>query len=254
METNLKQIGEEERKKLRAPFPPEAMQKHPTKTYLTTIKAMYVVERLNDVFGVGKWELVTELVLATNHSFVVKGKLVSNYWDFQCTAQYGGHTIGEKDKMDLADGYKSAVTDCMSKVASLFEIGIDVFKGLVAPPSEGFNPKATAQTYAKPAPYEPSPVALLSAPVATQTGQDKFVHDGYEYMSAISSKTGKRWYARQAVGTTKKEWMEQDQYEDIKFGSSLPEGFEEVSGPIVTVAPHQIGRPAEEAILDPLPF
>lgn len=239
METTPKQIGEEERKKLRAPFPPEAMQKHPTKTYLTTIKAMYVAERLNDVFGVGKWELVTELVLATNASFVVKGKLVSNYWDFQCTAQYGGHTIGEKDKMDLADGYKSAVTDCMSKVASLFEIGIDVFKGLMDPPSEGFKPKATAQTYAKP---------------VTAAKPQTFVWDGYEYATGISQKTNKPWYARQVVGTTKKEWLEGATYENIKLKASLPDGLEEIKEPLVAVKPHQQGAQATEAILDNLPF
>jgi hypothetical protein len=144
----LSEITPDMRVQLRKPFPPEATQQHPTKTYLTTIKAMYVTERLNDVFGVGKWELKTELILATSSDFVVKGKIVSNYWDFQCTAQYGGHTIGEKDKMDLADGYKSAVTDCMGKVASLLEVGIDVFKGTVTPKAtnSNFKPK-TAQDF-----------------------------------------------------------------------------------------------------------
>lgn len=131
--TAKKEITTEMRAQLRKDFPDEAIKQHPTKKYLSTIKAMYVTERLNDVFGVGRWELKTELVVADNTTVVVKGKLVSNYWDFQCTPQFGGHTIGEKDKMDLADCYKSAVTDCMGKVASLFEVGISVFKGQAKP-------------------------------------------------------------------------------------------------------------------------
>ena len=36
--------------KLKAQLPDEAVSQHPTKTYLSSIKAIYVLERLNEVF------------------------------------------------------------------------------------------------------------------------------------------------------------------------------------------------------------
>ena len=35
---------------IKKPLPPEAVKPHPTKTYLSSIKAIYVTERLNEVF------------------------------------------------------------------------------------------------------------------------------------------------------------------------------------------------------------
>src|SRR3990167_896510 len=55
MTENVKSLTAEMIKNLKEPLPPEAVAPHPTKTYLSTIKAIYVVERLNDVFGIGKW-------------------------------------------------------------------------------------------------------------------------------------------------------------------------------------------------------
>jgi hypothetical protein len=53
--SNKKQVSQEMIDKLNAPLPPEAIAQHPTKTFLSTIKAIYVVERLNQVFGLGGW-------------------------------------------------------------------------------------------------------------------------------------------------------------------------------------------------------
>ncbi len=36
--------------KLKEPLPQEAVTQHPTKTYLSSIKAIYVTERFNEVF------------------------------------------------------------------------------------------------------------------------------------------------------------------------------------------------------------
>ncbi len=47
-------------KALCAPLPAEAISQHPTKTYLSSIKGIYVTERFNEVFGVGKWTVRLE--------------------------------------------------------------------------------------------------------------------------------------------------------------------------------------------------
>jgi len=58
----------------------------------------------------------------------MRGQLIICDYDVFVPEQFGGHkTIGTGTEM--ADGYKSAVTDIISKSASYLEIGIDVFKG-----------------------------------------------------------------------------------------------------------------------------
>lgn len=126
-------ITNEIREKLRQPMPKEAISQHPTKKFLSTIKAIYVTERLNDVFGIGRWNLNHEVVKETDNYVLMKGKLVLLDYDCEIPEQYGGHnTTGVNT--EIADGYKSAVTDIQSKCASYLEIGIDVFKGLKEEP------------------------------------------------------------------------------------------------------------------------
>ena len=132
------------RNKLREPFPPEAISQHPTKTFLSTIKAIYVVERLNDIFGIGGWDLTHEIVFDEPDYVTVRGKLEIKEFNYVSPAQYGGHKKTGTNT-EPADGYKSAVTDCLSKCASYLEIGIDVFKGLVDVPKTGTS-KTTEKT------------------------------------------------------------------------------------------------------------
>ncbi len=136
-------IDSKMREQLEKPFPSEAIQQHPTKSFLSTIKAFYVVERLNDVFGIGRWNLTHKIVERTDDYILVSGRII--LLDYACVVpvQYGGHTIIGTNT-EIADGYKSAVTDLMSKSASYLHIGIDVFKGKVKsgkPPSSGNTPK-----------------------------------------------------------------------------------------------------------------
>ena len=119
------------RKKLREAFPSEAISQHPTKTFLSTIKAIYIVERLNDIFGIGGWTIEHEIISDASDYVTVKGRLIIfEPYNITTPYQYGGHKKTGTNT-EPADGYKSAVTDCQSKCASYLEIGIDVFKGLV---------------------------------------------------------------------------------------------------------------------------
>ena len=56
----FKKITPEMKAMLDEPLPKEALKPHPTKSFLTTIKAIYVTERLNNVFGIGAWKIKTE--------------------------------------------------------------------------------------------------------------------------------------------------------------------------------------------------
>jgi len=140
-EPELLKIDSKMREALNAPLPAEAITQHPTKTYLSTIKAIYIVERLNDVFGLGRWDLITEIEDKSENYILMRGKLMFLDYDVALPSQYGGHQTTGKG-VELADGYKSAVTDCLSKCASYLEIGIDVFKGKQTGKS---NQKTTGQ-------------------------------------------------------------------------------------------------------------
>ncbi|MBA7662174.1 hypothetical protein ES703_70200 [subsurface metagenome] len=104
---------------------------------MLAIKAMYIIERLNDVFGLGRWTLEHEIINSENGYILMKGQLkLPDYPDIVVPTQYGGHKTAGTGT-EIADGYKSAITDCITKSASYLEIGIDVFKGLVKPPKSG---------------------------------------------------------------------------------------------------------------------
>lgn len=119
----LKQVTDKMREQLCAPLPPEAVTPHPTKKYLSSIKSIYVTERLNEVFGVGAWRVKTEVVDKDNKMVVCKVTLtIPDYGiEYEC---FGGN-----DNADLGDAYKGATTDALTKIASWMGIGGEVFRG-----------------------------------------------------------------------------------------------------------------------------
>ena len=161
-EPELLKITKEMREALNAPMPAEAIKPHPTKTYLSTIKAIYVVERLNNVFGLGRWDLITEVVEKTNDYILMRGKLMFLDYDATIPFQYGGHQTTGKG-VELADGYKSAVTDCLSKCASYLEIGIEIFRGKVNAKDNNQKSSYQAQKSAQKPPATPSKPPAQSA-------------------------------------------------------------------------------------------
>lgn len=134
--SEIKEITKEMRDALRAPLPKEAVKTHPTKTYLSSIKAIYVTERLNDVFGVGAWTLKTAHISTTDKGMVVcKTVLEIPSYGVYYESFGGSDNGGENSKnFDLGDAFKGATTDAITKIGSYLEIGIDVFKGLNTPP------------------------------------------------------------------------------------------------------------------------
>ena len=133
----MEKVTTEMRQALRMPLPKDAVKQHPTKTFLSSIKAIYVTERLNDVFGVGSWQIKVNHVTTTDKSMVVvkvEFSIPEYGIYFEC---YGGNDNGGENSknFDLGDAYKGATTDALTKIGSYLEIGIDVFKGLgnVAP-------------------------------------------------------------------------------------------------------------------------
>lgn len=136
-----KQLSPEQISLIKKPLPPEAVKQHPTKTYLSSIKAIYVVERLNDVFGIGKWNLSSEIIDNKTAMIVVKSTLTIPEYAIQLESYGGNDNGGENSKgHDLGDAYKGAVTDSLTKICSYLGIGMDVYKGLAnTPPANQTN-------------------------------------------------------------------------------------------------------------------
>lgn len=141
-------VTNEMREALRKPLPAEAVKPHPTKTFLSSIKAIYVTERLNEVFGVGSWQIRTEHITTTDKSMVVV-KVTLNIPKYGVHYEsYGGNDNGGENSknFDLGDAYKGATTDAITKIGSYLEIGIDVFKGLKTPPAPTTPPVQKTNT------------------------------------------------------------------------------------------------------------
>lgn len=136
----MKQLTPEQIKKLNAPLPKEAVKPHPTKKYLSSIKAIYVVERLNEVFGIGGWEVTNVFVERVEKQVVVKSTFEAKEYGIRIPDIFGGN-----DNADLGDAYKGACTDALTKIGSYLGIAMDVFKGLAdkeGKPVTSYNHKA----------------------------------------------------------------------------------------------------------------
>ena len=130
-----KQITQEMRDQLRASFPIQAYSYLAHKPEFTTLKAMYITERLNSVFGLGRWTIEFEIVDKTETNLVIQGEFKSLDFEIIVPKQFGGASLTRKG-MELADAFKGAVTDCQSKICSYLEIGIEMFKGLITVPGQ----------------------------------------------------------------------------------------------------------------------
>jgi hypothetical protein len=120
---DLMQLPEDLKAKLKEPLPREAVSPNPQKPGLSVIKVIYVVERLNDVFGLNGWHIDNEIV-ETGRMVVVRATLSVPKYSI-VIEQFGGN-----DNPDRGDAYKGACTDALSKCASYLGIGMDVYKGL----------------------------------------------------------------------------------------------------------------------------
>ena len=126
MENNI------ELKKLYDPLPSVAITTHPTKTYLSSIKAIYVTERFNEVFGIGKWSTKVEKEYLNHETGMVVVKVVFQVKSLDIYYEsYGGNDNGgtNNKNFDLGDAYKGATTDAITKIGSYLGVAIDVFKG-----------------------------------------------------------------------------------------------------------------------------
>ena len=143
MET--KKITQEMKQLLDKPLPKEAIKQHPTKKFLSTINAIYVTERLNEVFGVGAWQTKTETVTSAptkNGTTMVVTKTIFTIPEYNVYYEcYGGN-----DNADLGDAYKGSMTDALTKIGSYLGIGAHVWKNDPTPAEQPQQIRQNTQT------------------------------------------------------------------------------------------------------------
>jgi hypothetical protein len=120
----FKKLSKTQEEELLKPLPIEALKVHPTKPFLTVINPMYVVERLNNVFGIGNWVIKSRVINQETSHIVVQALLTVPEYGIEIEA-FGGNRND-----DLGDSFKGASTDALTKAASYLGIGIDIYKGI----------------------------------------------------------------------------------------------------------------------------
>lgn len=187
METRT--ITPEQKEALDRRLPDEAVSQHPTKKFLSSIKSIYVTERLNEVFGVGSWRVETEIVERAERMVVVKLRF--------SIPEYGIYyeCFGGNDNADLGDACKGATTDALTKVCSWLGIGAEVFKGRQT--GAGAPPQSSVQRLpAAPDPI-PAAAAVQAAPKKRITAdmlndpvlRDQFMRWAYKGSTTVKDPT-----------------------------------------------------------------
>ena len=138
-------MTEKEREKLlKADFPPEALSSDTSRGFeLTSIKAAYVIERLNDVFGLcgegWKYEFSKFKEPENGEDGGEVGVKVT-LWYRKLDGEWSeplSYVGGKKIvRGNITDARKSAITDGITKIASMLGIGHNVFKGKVRAPKK----------------------------------------------------------------------------------------------------------------------
>jgi len=140
---------------LNEPLPAEAIKPHPTKSYLSTINSIYVTERLNTVFGVGRWGTTSE-VIETGEKMIVLRVMLWAYSPVEGEDMIKLEAYGGNDNPDRGDAYKGAMTDAITKIGSFLGIGADVWKNKAPTTSQNRPQRARAAKPAQPQGQQPA--------------------------------------------------------------------------------------------------
>lgn len=182
-------ITPEQKEALDRRLPDEAVSQHPTKKFLSSIKSIYVTERLNEVFGVGSWRVETDIVERAERMVVVKLRF--------SIPEYGIYyeCFGGNDNVDLGDACKGATTDALTKVCSWLGIGAEVFKDRQT--GAGASPQSSVRRQSAAPDPIPAAAAVQAAPKKRITAdmlndpvlRDQFMRWAYKDSTTVKDPT-----------------------------------------------------------------
>jgi len=120
---------------LSAKLPDWAIKQNPTKKNMSVIHPMAVIDRLNEVFGLGQWQTVVEKLSSVKwiqktktgerEVYTATSKVIFKVPSEEIhLEQFGGSTND-----DEGDALKGSATDGLTKIASYLGIGAEIYKG-----------------------------------------------------------------------------------------------------------------------------
>lgn len=148
-----KRLTKEQIELLNKPLPKEALKAKPGAAGFTSINAIYVVDRLNAVFGVGCWTLKSDYISMLEEAAHNKnGEYTRRMPIVKVTFEVPEYDIhlecfGGNDNSDLGDAFKGGQTDALTKIGSWLGIGAGIWRGeydhKTAAPAAAQKAKAT---------------------------------------------------------------------------------------------------------------
>ncbi len=116
-------------------LPSWAIKPNPMKKNMSVIHPMAVIDRLNEVFGIGKWQTVVEKLSSVKWTqttrtgerevYTSTSKVIFKVPSEEIhLEQFGGSTND-----DEGDALKGSATDGLTKIASYLGIGAEIYKG-----------------------------------------------------------------------------------------------------------------------------
>lgn len=121
--------------KLNDPLPDWAVKPNPMKPKMSVIHPMAIIDRLNEVFGIGGWQFKTQALECTREVQKTKNGDRAVYMSsVHATLIVEAHSIhieqyGGSTNDDKGDALKGGATDALTKMASYLGIGASIYKG-----------------------------------------------------------------------------------------------------------------------------
>ena len=151
MEIQEVALPKELQDQLKAPLPPESITANDKTPHLSSIKPAFVIERMNDVFGVGGYRTTNKTISYEKVERTFKKGQSGEYKKDQFIGTVHGtleipkysihlENFGGSENDDLGDALKGAATDAFTKMCSYLGIGLEVYKGKHDKPRESEYP------------------------------------------------------------------------------------------------------------------
>lgn len=140
--------------KLQRVFPASAYKEIDDGKGLTSIKAQFFIERLNDVLGPDCWHAVYDITTDNDELVVIKCQLNISHEHLSTSRQsYGSfaksvYVKWKKKEVDIVDRHKKAMTDSLKKACSHLGLGAETFKGNINPDGS-FKTSSSQDRYLK---------------------------------------------------------------------------------------------------------
>lgn len=116
-------------------LPKEAVKPHPTLKGMSAIQPMYIIDVLNEAFGIGGWIFETEFIACNPYTQTTKTGSREMYMSavkgILKVPKYQIHIeqFGGSPSPDMGDALKGGATDALTKCASYLGVGASIYKG-----------------------------------------------------------------------------------------------------------------------------